>query len=175
MTRSGNPSNTSIKSMDNDIIFKILAIVSPFVSGVITYILTQRVKKSEYLYQNRIPAFKEILLTLIKIKKYAIGKIALSKGAEFSPYYDEEGSSLMLRTELANVGDTNEVFLTDKSKSLIANVDSQLGIFCNAELSASGRSSSEDDDMYNINYDSLLDVVENCIRGLYSEVGLSNK
>jgi hypothetical protein len=52
--------------MDNETLFKILAIVSPFISGAITYLLTQRAKKSEYLYQNRIPAFKEVLPILIK-------------------------------------------------------------------------------------------------------------
>jgi hypothetical protein len=162
--------------MDNDTLFKILAIVSPFISGVITYLLTQRSKKSEYLYQNRIPAFKEILPVLIKIKKYAIGKIALYTGSEFSPYHDEEGSSLMLRTELANIGDANEVFLTDKSKGLIADVDSQLGLFCNAELSFPNiKIESENPDLEMIDYRPLLDVIEKCIRGLYSEVGLPNK
>lgn len=159
--------------MNNEALFKILAIVSPFISGAITYILTQRAKKSEYLYQNRIPAFKEVLPILIKIKKYAIGKIALSRGAEFSPYYDEDGSSLMLRTELANIGDNNEVFLTDKSKKLIADVDSQIGIFCNAELSYHGNKAN--DPTWDIDYTPLLDVVDKCISGLYKEVGLPSK
>ena len=162
--------------MDNDTLFKVLAVVSPFISGGVTYLLTQRAKKSEYLYQNRIPAFKEVLPVLIKIKKYAMGKIALNRGAEFSPYFDEEGSALMLRTELANISDANEVFLTKKSKHLISNIDGQLGIFCNAELSFPNIiNQPENPDEEIIDYTPLFDVTEKCIAGLYKEVGLPDK
>jgi hypothetical protein len=162
--------------MDNDTLFKILAVVSPFVSGGFTYILTQRSKKSEYLYQNRIPAFKEMLPVLVKIKKYTMGRMALANGAEYSPYFGTEGSALILRTELANIKESNSIFLTKRSNKFISELDSSLGNFCNAETSAWGSPEGYTRDEFIAvmpDYSPLLDIVEKCLIGLYEEVGLS--
>jgi hypothetical protein len=157
--------------MDNDTLFKVLAVVSPFVSGYVTYWLTNRSKKSELLYQHRMPAFKEVVGVLVKIRQYAEGKIALERGAEFSPYFDEAGSALSLRTDLANASAVNEIFLTDKSKRLIQEVDSQLGVFYNAEIWITGRPIEEAEPRI-ADYLPLHNVVERCLKGLYKEMDL---
>lgn len=159
--------------MDSETFFKIAAIVSPFLSGYVTYMLTNRSKKSELLYQNRMPAFKEVVAVLVKIRRYAEGKIALERGAEFSPYFDEAGSALSLRTELANASAVNEIFLTDKSKRLIQDVDSQIGIFCNAEIWIAGRLIDEEVPRI-ADYTPLHNVVERSLKGLYKEMNLPN-
>lgn len=162
--------------MTNETLFKILAVVSPFAASGITYLLTLRSKKNEYLYQNRLPAFKEVASVLIKIRRYCVGKMAEERGAEFSPYYDENGSGLMFVTELADVRQLNEIFLTDKSKALLDTVDIQLNLLCHAEMSFFGAATREEGLMYIGNaYSLLLEVVEGGLKGLYKEVGLPNK
>jgi hypothetical protein len=162
---------TNAVYMDNDTLFKVLAVVSPFISGYVTYWLTNRSKKSELLYQHRMPAFKEVVAVLVKIRQYAEGKIALERGAEFSPYFDEAGSALSLRTELANASAVNEIFLTDKSKRLIQDVDSQIGIFCNAEIWITSRP-IEETESRTADYTPLHNVVERSLKGLYKEMNL---
>ena len=162
--------------MTNETLFKILAVVSPFAASGITYLLTLRSKKNEYLYQNRLPAFKEVANVLINIRKYCVGKMADASGAEFSPYYNENGSGLMFRTELADVRQLNEIFLTDRSKALLDKVDTQLNLLCHAELSFFGAVTREEGltDIGN-GYSVLLEVVEGCLKSLYKEVGLPHK
>jgi len=162
--------------MTNETLFKILAVVSPFAASGITYLLTLRSKKNEYLYQNRLPAFKEIASVLIRIRKYCAGKIADEMGAEFAPRFDENGSGLMFVSELADARQLNEIFLTDKSKSLLDAVDTQLNLLCHAEMSFFSASTREEGITYIGNaYSLLFEVVEGCLKGLYKEVGLPDK
>ena len=100
-------------------------------------------------------------------------KIALERGAEFSPYFDEVGSALSLRTELANASAVNEIFLTDESKRLIQDVDSQIGIFCNAEIWIAGRLIDVEEPR-TADYIPLYEVVESSLTKLYKEMDLPN-
>ena len=92
----------------------------------------------------------------------------------FSPYFDEVGSALSLRTELANASAVYEIFLTDESKRLIQDVDSQIGIFCNAEIWIAGRLIDVEEPRI-ADYTPLHNVVERSLKGLYKEMNLSNK
>ena len=162
--------------MKEDLLFKILAVVSPFVSGFFTYLLTKRSKRDEYLFQNRLPAFKDIAAVLIKIKKYCIDQIAEERGAEFSPYYGNEElvtSALMLRTELADARQLNEVFLKSSSRELLNTVDRQLSMLCNLELYMAGSKTREDAaSLVGDGYTVMLEVVETSLEGMYKQVGL---
>ena len=164
--------------MKEDFLFKLLALISPFVSGFITYALTKRSKRDEYLMQNRLPAFKDIAAVLVKIKKYCIGQIAAEEGAEFSPYFGNEElatSALILRTELADARFLNEVFLTSKSTELLNQVAEQLSMLCNLELAMAGSPTREDAaSLVGNGYTTMLDVVETTLAGVYKQVGLNN-
>lgn len=56
-------------AQNDDSLFKILAIISPFISGIIIGFISNKLsnksKKMELLYQSKIPAFKEIHKALI--------------------------------------------------------------------------------------------------------------
>lgn len=156
---------------ENDLIFKILAVVSPVVSGALTYFLSQRSKKVEYLYQHRIPAFKEVFKSLVTIKNFAIGEVALQRGSEFSPFFDELGSPLELRTILAKSRQENDIFLTKKSRESLNEVDASLGIFCNAVV---GQKNTDGSDEYDIDYQPLLDLVNKAQEIMYNDMDLPN-
>jgi hypothetical protein len=158
--------------MDNDTLFKVLAVVSPFASGFITYLLTLKSKRKEYQYQNRLPAFKEVQTVLVKIRKECMGKIAFAKGTEFAPYFSNDGSPSDLRTNLADVRQLNEVFFSSKSKALLDDVDNHLGLMCNAELYRFAAPTREESDKRTPDYEPLLDSVETCLAGMYKEVGI---
>ncbi len=67
--------------------YKILAIVSPFISalltGFITYNLTMKQKRFDLLYQSKIPAFKDLSVALINYKNYCLGKASLFEAMNF--------------------------------------------------------------------------------------------
>ncbi|MDO7849586.1 hypothetical protein Q5H92_24705 [Hymenobacter sp. M29] len=165
--------------MTNETLFKILAVVSPFAASGITYFLALRSKKNEYLYQNRLPAFKEVAAVFAKIRKYCIGRMAIEVGAEFSPFYGEDGSALELREQLAEVRQLNEVFLTDKSKSVLESVDERLAMLCHIELQAASIVQLPEPSEYASDtltgWSDLLNVVEDALKVLYKEIGLPSK
>ena len=152
--------------------FQIASILSPFIAAILasllSYSFTTRTKRKEFLYQNRLEAFKLIAAKITSFKKYCIGKIALHSGHEFSPYYDEEGSGLTFRTEIANEAELNQLFLTRKSRNAIDSLLGNMSLVCNAELHAP---SSADADYGNV-YDISLRECEKCLEVLYKELNL---
>ncbi len=155
-------------------LFKVLAFISPLVSALLASFLTYqfgiRAKKKDYLYQNRIPTYKEVFAKLFRLKKYCLGKISQNQGNEFSPYFETEGSALEIRTDIANVIDENEMFLTVKSKQQLNNLVGTLSLLCNAEVAMLNEEESTLDSI-NI-YDLTLKGVEECIKGLQEELKL---
>ncbi|MBG6188417.1 hypothetical protein [Flavobacterium sp. CAN_S2] len=87
--------------------FKFLAVISPFVSafltGLLTYYFTLKTKKFDILYQNKIPAFKEITSELIELKKFCLGRVAYFQGNEVSPYWEENLGVLAHRTSITEI------------------------------------------------------------------------
>jgi hypothetical protein len=158
-----------------DNIFKVLAFVSPFIASGLTYLLSFLAKKREYLYQYRIPAFTAITAVLYKIEKFSKGKIALELGAETAPYFDVAGSPLELSEQLADVRQGNDIFLTQSSRAALNALSQKISEFSAAELRRAGAASEEEAEEMRPNYQSLLDVVNNCIDKLYSELGLPDK
>jgi hypothetical protein len=153
--------------------YKLLSIVSPFVSAFLaslfTYFFTLRTKRFDILYQNKIPAFKEITSKLIDLKKFCIGRVAYFSGNEYSPYYEENVGALHHRTEIANITDLNSVFFSTKSRNTIDNLLNELSGLCNAEASiVSGNEMLRAEN----EYERISRVIEKCIETLYSELNI---
>ncbi|MDJ1472856.1 hypothetical protein [Xanthocytophaga flava] len=161
--------------MEYDLLFKIFLFISPFISAFLASYLTYRFgirsKKIDYLYQSRIPAYKEISTKLVEAKRYCLGKISEHSSNEFSPYYDLAGSGLQFRIDIAHVVDANEMFLTDKSKAQLANLDEKFSLLTNAEASMFGLEDSEEKQSFYSIYPFILAEIELCLNELYSELG----
>ena len=155
--------------MDNELFFKALSIIGPFVSGFVTYRLTQRSKRTEYLYQYRIPAFIEVFKVVATIKRYAEGQVAMALGNEFAPVFDEPGSPLSLRISLFESRETNDIFLTSKSREALDELNTTLDILSSAYLN---QKNADGTDSYDIDYRPLLELVSNTQRIMYDEINL---
>jgi hypothetical protein len=153
-----------------EIDFRLLAIISPFVSatlaGFLSYYFSMRTKRFDILYQNKIPAFKEVVSKLVEYKKYCLGRIAFLNGHETSPYWEKDAASLIHRVEIASVFDVNSIFVSPKSKKSIQNLLDEMGSICSAEISNDLMPGIEKD------YERISIVVESCIDTLYSDLNL---
>lgn len=156
-------------------VFKILAIVSPFISAILTALVTYRFtiknKKFDILYQNKIPAFKDVATELINYKKYCLGQAASYQGNEFSPYYDEGEGTLTHRKKIAEVAEMNVLFLSTKSKVLIGNLINNMSIACNIELYIAAGKESEFPEL-DKSYEDTASQVDEIIEELYRELRL---
>jgi len=153
-----------------EIDFKLLAIISPFVSatlaGFLSHHFSMKTKKFDILYVNKIPAFKEVVSKLVEYKKYCFGRISYLNGHETSPYWEKDAASLIHRVEITSVFDVNSIFISPKSKKSIQNLLDEMGSLCSAEISDELMPGIEKD------YEKISKLVENCIDTLYSELNL---
>ena len=155
--------------------YKTLAVISPFVSaflaGFTTYYFTLKTKKFDILYQNKIPAFKEITSKLSELKKFCLGRSAYFQGNEFSPYWEENLGALEHRTSIAEVFENNYIFLSKSSKESIENLINTMSGLCNAEISLAG-----DNDLPGVEkeYERIAEITEKTINILYSELNLKS-
>jgi hypothetical protein len=154
--------------------YKILSIASPFVSaflaGLLTYYFTLKTKKFDILYQNKIPAFKEMVSKLIGFKKFCNGRIAYFIGNEYSPYYEEGLGTLEHRSQIAESYDLNSIFLCEKSRVELDNLIDNMGILANVEASIAsgniiGRGIEEE-------YERVVELIDTCIDTLYKDLNL---
>lgn len=153
--------------------FKIASIVSPFISaflaGLITFRYTIKQKKFDLLYANKIPAFKEVVSTLINFKKFCLGRIAYFEGNEFSPYYEENLGALSHRILISETLDANTVFVSKSSRTKINELVNELSLLCNAEIVlAQGKDFPEVKD----GYEKMLEKSEDCIQYLFKELNI---
>ncbi len=152
--------------------FQAASLLSPFVAAALTSLLSYnfatKTKRKEYLYQNRVEAFKLIAAKVAAFKIYCEGRIAILRGNEFSPYYDEAGSGLSFRSEIARESELNQIFLTPKSRKVITSLLGNISLMCNAELAAS----ASEEDLYGNVYELAAKECENCLSILYSELDL---
>ena len=153
--------------------YKLLAIISPlasvFLAGLFAYVFSLRAKKFDILYENKIPAFKEITFKLTNLKKFCDGRVAYFIASEYSPYYESNVGILQHRIEIANTVDINSIFISPKSRKSIDNLLSEMGSLANAEQSIiSGN------DMIGIEdeYERINLLTENCIAVLYKDLNL---
>lgn len=165
-----------MNQLNQDIDFyKILSILSPFVSaslaGILTYYFTLKAKKFDILYQNKIPAFKEIAGTLVDFKKFCWGRTAYFHRNEFSPYYEENVGTLEHRIKISDSSEYNSIFLSADCKQEIDNLLSEMSGLCNAEISlVSGNEMPGVED----EYERIALTTEKCIKKLYDDLNLKH-
>jgi hypothetical protein len=153
--------------------YKFLAVISPFVSaflaGLLTYYFTLKTKKFDILYQNKIPAFKEITSELIKLKKFCVGRVAYFQGNEFSPYWEENLGALAYRTSITEIFENNSIFLSKSSKKSIESLINEMSGLCNAEIIL-----ASNDELPEVEkeYERIAKMTEKLITILYSDLNL---
>jgi hypothetical protein len=152
--------------------YQLAAVISPFISaslaGALTYFYSTKTKRKEYLYQNRIEAFKQIFAKISALKKYCAGKIASYGGHEFSPFWAEGPGGLHHRTEIAEAALMNQIFLSKASQRVIDELIDDLGMMCNIDLQISSNSELD----YSSIYVTTLARSEQCLELLYTELDL---
>ena len=161
--------------MDNSF-YKILAIISPFISAILSGFFTYRFlikgKKFDILYENKIPIFKEFSAFLLKLKTYIYGRTSYLENNEHSPYWEENIEASRYLKALIEIYELNSVFLSRESRKRIQELIEQLLNLKSAELASFNDSSKEiikgSLDLYLI----IETQAENCLQTLYRELNL---
>ena len=117
--------------MDNQEIFKWLAIFSPIISGVIvgcvSHKLLNRSKRIEILYQNKTRAFYELHKILIDYRYDIEIKIYQNPYLEKS---SDAKTSLETLTLLNNSLVRNSIYLSDKSRKVVIALVAKINFYC---------------------------------------------
>ena len=118
--------------MDNQELFKWLAIFSPIFSGIIvgfvTHKLLNRSKRIEFLYQNKTRAFNELSKILIDYRFELEQKIYNNPFLERSS--DAKGTVETL-TLLNNTLVRNTVYLNKESVKAVMDLVTKINFYCN--------------------------------------------
>ena len=153
---------------------EIISLISPFVSAILaawlTYRFTINSKKFDILYENKIPAFKEIASKINDFKNFCIGRVAYFDGNEYSTFYEEGLGTLMHRDEIANSLSFNSIFLSKPSRLAVTSLLNNMSGLCNAEASiAGGNNDLNPKDAYQ----KMAETSEILIEALYKELNLT--
>ncbi len=153
---------------------QIIAIVSPFVSSVLTAFLTfkftSRSKGIDILYQNKIPAFKAIAVNVISFKNFCEGRVAYYQANEFHPFYTDSLGVLEHRTNIAKSIEENVAFVSKDSRLVISDLLNQMSGLCNAELAIAGGNSMQPTS----EYERMAKLADSAVEVLYQELNLPN-
>lgn len=152
---------------------QIIAIVSPFISAImtayLTYRFTSRSKGIDILYQNKVPAFKEIASQFISFTNFCDGRVAFYRGNEFHPFYTETLGTLEHRTKIATSLETNAIFISKDSRQIAKDFLNQMSGLCNAEIAIAGGGT-------NLNaeneYKRMAILADSAVEVLYNELNL---
>ncbi len=150
--------------METTEFFKWLAIFSPIVSGVIvgvvTHKLSNRSKRIEILYQNKIRAFNELHKILIDYRFELEPKIYNNPFLERS--FDAKGSVETLNL-LNSALVSNSIYLNKESRKAIMDLTTKINFFCGFK----------EEDFKNINpYLDMAVHVNKAINILYKDLNL---
>ena len=154
---------------------QIIAIISPFVSATLTAFLTfkftSRSKGLDILYQNKVPAFKQIASNLISFKNFCEGRVAYFQANEFHPFYTDSLGTLEHRTKIASSLEVNIIFVSKNSRIVVSDFINQMSGLCNAELAIAGG----DNDTEPISeYERMATLADSAVEVLYTELNLPN-
>jgi len=155
---------------------EIISIISPFFSAaltaLITYKLTVKSKRFDILYENKIPAFKEVTSRIVAFKNFCTGRVAFLQGNEYSPFYEEKLGTLHHGNQIALALQSNSVFLSQNSRFLIYELLNHMSGLCNAEAVIAGG-----DDLFDPKneYERMTTMLESIIDILYKELNLTNE
>ncbi|PWB21485.1 hypothetical protein [Flavobacterium sp. HTF] len=150
--------------MNNLEIFKWLAIFSPIISGIIvgvvTHKLSNRSKRIEILYQNKIRAFNELHKILIDYRFELEPNIYNNPFLERST--DAKGAVETLSL-LNNALVRNNIYLNEESRKSVMDLVTKINFFCNFQKQ----------DFENINpYIDMAVEVKRVIDILYKDLNL---
>lgn len=153
--------------MNNLEIFKWLAIFSPIISGIIvgfvSHKLSNRSKRIEILYQNKIRAFNELHKILIDYRFELESKIYKNPFLERSS--DAKGSIETLSL-LNNTLVRNSIYLNKESRKAVMDLVTKINFFCDFQ-------NQENQDFENINpYIDMAVEVNKVIDILYKDLNL---
>lgn len=117
--------------MDNSELFKWLAIFSPIFSGVIVGIvshkLSNRSKRIEILYQNKVRAFNELHKILIDYR------FELEYDIYNNPFLEKNSDakgSLETLSLLNNALVRNSIYLNEKSRQAVMDLVTKINFYC---------------------------------------------
>lgn len=152
---------------------QLAAIISPFISATLTaflaYKFSVRGKGFDILYQNKVPAFKEIASHIIAFKNFCEGKIACSQGNEFHPFYIDTFGALEFRTKIAQSLEANVIFVSKDSRAIVTDFLNQMSGLCNAEIAFAGGNYDID---ATAEYERMATLADSAIEVLYLELNL---
>jgi hypothetical protein len=121
--------------MNNLEIFKWLAVLSPIISGIIvglvTHKLSNRSKRIEILYQNKIRAFNELHKILIDYR-FELEQI-IYKNPFLERSSDAKGSVETL-TLLNNALVCNSIYINKKSRTVVMDLVTKIHFFCGSHM-----------------------------------------
>lgn len=158
-----------------------LKYLSPFLAALLasylTYLFTMRSRKYEILLKERIPAFKSIQRRIVSLKRYCMARVAEYQGNEFAAHFDDlpgedKKSALSHRSELGNLVEENLIFLSSQSRKSLEDLDTQLSLLCNLELSLAANPDQSITSSAQGAYEATLDRIDTCLENLYSELKL---
>jgi len=118
--------------MNNLEIFKWLAIISPIISGVIvgivSHTLSNRSKRIEILYQNKIRAFNELHKILIDYR------FELEPDIYNNPFLEKNSDAKGAKETLSLLNNTlvrNSIYLNKESRNAIMDLVTKINFICN--------------------------------------------
>jgi hypothetical protein len=153
---------------------QVIAILSPFVSAALTAFLTfqftSKSKRLDILYENKVPAFKEIASNIISFKNFCEGRVAYYKANDFHPFYtDSTGGTLEHRTKIALSLEANVVFVSKEARDVISDFLNHMSGLCNVELAITG---GDNDMQPSSEYIRMAILGDSAVELLYNELNL---
>ena len=160
--------------MDFENVFQYLSpLVSAFLASYLTQRLTERGKKKEALFQERLAAFKTLHRRLVAVTRYIDARLADTVGNEFAPGVsglpaDAPASALACTEALRGARDECSVYLTSRSRPSLDDLLSHLSLARSFELNSPGQADLEAAGP--ALYASLAAHVDLCIEAVFSEL-----
>jgi hypothetical protein len=150
--------------------------IAAFLASWITYRLTLKSKKIDYLLKYRIESFKNLSNKISQIKKqylYNISELTTDDiGIHKSILENNKSKSTMiLLTELISIHEESQIFLTKKARSTLNDFIKKTSTICGMELSMSNEANQEDfKESYVNRYNQAIKEIESCLEVLYKEL-----
>lgn len=124
--------------METTEIFKWLALISPIVSGILagllTHTLANRSKRLEFLYQHKIPAFKEMQKAILHFNRHISNYLIEQHGIDSVPEQVENLSTLQHTHAISDIFRVNQIYFNKKSRMAITKLINSMFFVSGLEL-----------------------------------------
>lgn len=139
-------------------------------------------KKQDVLLDEKIRVFKRIQKQLVDFKKYCEASLGEhDTRGDFHPTLDSLSpevytSALLHLTTLHYIMQEDFIFLSKKSKDILNDLHSRCSTLCNIELyMSSGNKDLELSSSAIPVYENSIELIEQCLQGLYDELRFPNE